>query len=260
MSQAHPKRAMAIVAHPDDIEFMMAGTLLLLGKAGYELHYLNIANGCCGTNQFDRETIVAMRRQEAMAAATVLGARYHESLTNDLEIFYDHATLRHVASAIRKVGPEILLVHSPHDYMEDHVNACRLAVTAAFARGMPNYPVDPPQAAVGKDVTVYHAQPHGNRDDLRQLVMPDFYVDIESVIETKSKALACHQSQKKWLDESQGMDSYLQFMQTLAENLGRMSGKVRFAEGWRRHNHLGFCAESADPLGDAIAPFVVPAV
>ncbi len=248
---------MAIAAHPDDIEFMMAGTLTLLGKAGYELHYMNIANGCCGTNQYDRDTIVAMRRQEAIAATAILGAHYHESLTNDLEIFYDHATLRRVAATIRKVAPDILLVHSPHDYMEDHVNACRLAVTAAFARGMPNYPVEPPQDAVNQEVTIYHAQPHGNRDDLCQLISPDFFVDIESVMEIKSRALACHESQKKWLDQSQGMDSYLHFMHTLAETLGKMSGKLKFAEGWRRHNHLGFCAATDDPLGEALASFLV---
>lgn len=249
---------MAIVAHPDDIEFMMAGTMLLLGRAGYELHYMNLANGCCGTNQFDRETITQMRRQEAKEAAKILNATFHESITNDLEIFYCHDQLLKVASVIRQVEPEILLVHSPHDYMEDHVNACRLAVTAAFARGMPNYPVQPPQAASEHDVTIYHAQPHGNRDDLRQAVDPDFFVDISSVLDLKTQALACHLSQKMWLDQSQGMDSYLHFMQTLARNLGTMSGKFQFAEGWRRHNHLGFCQEHADPLRDALTGYLTP--
>ena len=49
---------------------------------------------------------------------------------------------------MREVAPEILLVHAPSDYMEDHMNACRLAVTAAFARGMPNYPTSPPRPPV----------------------------------------------------------------------------------------------------------------
>ena len=40
--------AMAIGAHPDDIEFSMAGTLLLLKRAGFETHYFNIASGNCG--------------------------------------------------------------------------------------------------------------------------------------------------------------------------------------------------------------------
>ena len=35
-----PPRAMCVAAHPDDIEFLMAGTLLLLAERGYEPHYL----------------------------------------------------------------------------------------------------------------------------------------------------------------------------------------------------------------------------
>ena len=46
-------RAFAVAAHPDDIEFMMAGTLILLGRAGYELHYMTIANGSCGSERLD---------------------------------------------------------------------------------------------------------------------------------------------------------------------------------------------------------------
>ncbi|HUU58478.1 MAG TPA: PIG-L family deacetylase, partial [Phycisphaerae bacterium] len=41
--------AIAVAAHPDDIEFMMGGTLLLLGLAGCELHYMTVANGSCGS-------------------------------------------------------------------------------------------------------------------------------------------------------------------------------------------------------------------
>ena len=62
------KAAFAIACHPDDIEFGMAGTLIKLKNAGYEIHYMNIANGSLGTNQYDYKTIVAMRREEAIAA------------------------------------------------------------------------------------------------------------------------------------------------------------------------------------------------
>ena len=50
------KTVMAIGAHPDDIEILMAGTLLLLRDAGYAVHYLNVANGCCASTTLDRET------------------------------------------------------------------------------------------------------------------------------------------------------------------------------------------------------------
>ena len=190
MSTKQGRCAMAVAAHPDDIEFLMAGTMLLLGQAGFSLHYLNIANGSCGSVRHDAETVTRIRRDEARRAANLLGATFHESLTNDLEIFYDRPTLAQVASVIRAVGPNILLVHSPQDYMEDHMNACRLAVTAAFARGIPNFPVDPPREPIAGDMTIYHAQPHGNCDSLRQPVTPDLFVDVTSVIDRTISASA----------------------------------------------------------------------
>jgi LmbE family N-acetylglucosaminyl deacetylase len=251
-----PKRAFAVAAHPDDIEFLMAGTLILLGQAGYELHYMNIANGSCGTAHHTREEIISIRREEARAAAAAIGAIYHESLVDDLEIFYEKGTLARLAAVMREVAPEILLVQSPVDYMEDHQNAARLAVTAAFARGMPNFPTDPPRPPVAEEVVVYHAQPHGNRDPLRQIVAPECYVNITGVLPQKRAMLACHKSQKVWLDESQGMDSYLVAMEEICRAIGAMSGRFAVAEGWRRRLHLGFGAEGADPLAEALAGYV----
>ena len=250
------KRAFALVAHPDDIEFTMAGTLILLGRAGYELHYMTVASGCCGSMETDTATTAATRRAEAQAAAASIQAIYHESLADDLEIFYDRPTLRRMASIMREVAPEILLVQSPQDYMEDHMVASRLAVTAAFTRCIPNYPVDPPRGAVEQDVTVYHAQPHGNVGPLCEPIVPHIYIDITSVIDDKSNMLAQHASQKKWLDETQGMDSYLRTMRDMSRSMGQMSGRCEYAEGWRRHLHFGFCDEDADPLCDALADLV----
>jgi N-acetylglucosamine malate deacetylase 1 len=251
----HP-RAFAVVAHPDDIEFLMAGTLMLLGRAGYELHYMTIANGSCGTAHHSRDEIIALRRAEAQAAAASIGAIYHESLVDDLAIFYEPGLLARVAAVMREVAPEILLVQSPSDYMEDHQNAARLAVTAAFARGMPNFPTDPPSPASDQAVTVYHAQPHGNRDPLRQLVTPELYVDITELMPEKRAMLAYHGSQKVWLDKTQGMDAYLDAMAELSRDVGTMSGPFTYAEGWRRRLHLGFCAPDADPLSRALGDAV----
>ncbi len=246
------KRAFAVAAHPDDIEFVMSGTLMLLGQAGYELHTMNIANGCCGSATLSASHTAEIRTREAMAAADAIGAEFHASLVNDLEIFYAHDTLARLAAVMREVAPEILLVHAPVDYMEDHVNACRLAVTAAFARGMPNYPTNPPREPVDAPVTIYHAQPHGNRDPLGQPVRPTIFVDVGSVIERKATTLACHKSQKEWLDVSQGLDSYLDSMRDLMREVGGMSGRFEYAEGWRRHHHLGFCGPEANPLVEAL--------
>ncbi len=251
-----PRRAFALGCHPDDIEFMMAGTLILLKRAGYEIHYMNVANGSCGTACFGRDEIVRIRRDEARAAAELIGAVFHKSLASDIEVFYEKQLLAKVGAVMREVGPEILLVHAPNDYMEDHQNAARLAVTAAFCRSMPNFPTDPPQPIVEQDVTVYHAQPHSNRDALWRLVSPEIYVDITTVVKQKREMLACHVSQKNWLDESQGMDSYLIAMEDISRDTGAMSQRYEYAEGWRRRSHFGFCLAQADPLSDALAELV----
>ena len=248
-----PDRVFAIVAHPDDIEFVMSGTLMRLKEAGYELHYMTIANGCCGSTDMDAATTARIRREESIAAAEFLGATFHESITNDLEIFYDHSTLMTMSSIVRKVRPRILLVHSPQDYMEDHENACRLAVSAAFIRCIPNYPVQPPQPATNQDVAVYHAQPHGNRDPLRNPIVPELVVDVTDLMDRKSEVLSLHASQQKWLDQSQGMNSYVQTMHDLSREVGRLSPRYEYAEGWRRHSHLGFSSEDVDPLYEALA-------
>jgi N-acetylglucosamine malate deacetylase 1 len=251
--------AIAIAAHPDDVEFLMSGTLMLLRKAGYSIHYWNLANGCCGSSKYDAQTIARIRREEAYAAAKAIGAVFHESICNDLEIFYDRPTLSKVASVIREVSPAIVLTHSPVDYMEDHTNTCRLAVTAAFARGMPNFATDPPRPATNDPVTVYHAQPYSHRDPLGKVVEPVLVVDTTDLIDQKKKMLSKHASQKAWLDESQGLDSYLDTMLELDAEVGRMSSIFKYAEGWRRHLHLGFCGPEDDPLRTALKDRVLVA-
>jgi len=244
--------ALAIGAHPDDIEFMMAGTLILLRDVGWDIHYMNIANGSCGTETQDVEQIVATRRQEAIDACDVIGAHYHESITNDLEIYHTTELVAKVVAVIRQVRPRVLLLHSPTDYMEDHMNACRIGVTAAFARGMRNAPCEPPIPAISDDVTVYHSLPYGLRDPLRRVARAGQYVDISTVIKTKREILAAHRSQKEWLDVSQGLDAYLDTMQTFARQVGKMSGVFEYAEGWRRRFHLGFSATEQDPLSELL--------
>lgn len=246
------RSAIAIAAHPDDIEFMMAGTLSLLRDAGYRIHYMNLLTGSCGSLVHKPAVLRRLRRGEAQRAAKVLGAEYHEAICDDLEVVYSVPLLRRLAAVIRRVQPTIVLTHSPQDYMEDHTNTCRLAVTAAFARGMPNFRCAPARRPWSGETTVYHAMPHGLCDGLRRRIVPGAYVDTATVQQRKFDALACHESQHGWLKSSQGMNSYLQQMEDMAREVGRMSRKFRFAEGWRRHSHMGFCAETADPLGDAL--------
>lgn len=252
-----PNVAFAVAAHPDDIEFMMAGTLLMLGRAGWELHVMNIANGSLGTAVMDREETIAVRTAEARQSARILGAAFHPPLVGDLEIVYDTRLVDRLCSVVREVRPEILLLPSPQDYMEDHMNASRLMVTAAFARGVRNLPGEPPTPPIQNDMALYHALPYGLRDQLRRPVRPDFFVDIDPVLDRKQQALACHASQRDWLDHSQGQGSYVAAMVDMAAKVGGWSGRFGHAEGWRRHNHLGFGPEAFDPLARALGEFVM---
>lgn len=245
--------ALAVFAHPDDIEYFGAGTLLLLNEAGFETHYFTLSTGSCGSVEMDAEQTRRVRLEESRNAAAILGATFHPPICDDLEIFYDLPTLRKVAGVLREVKPSIVLTHPPQDYMEDHTNTCRLTVTAAFTHGMPNFVTEPPsQDIYSEDVFVYHSVPHGLCDQLRQPVPIASFANTASVIETQRNALAAHASQKNWLDHSQGADSYLHVLDELARRVGGLSRNFEQAEGWRRHLHLGFSAGDHDPLVDIL--------
>ncbi len=248
---------LAIGCHPDDIEFMMGGTLLLLQELGAEIHYMNVANGNCGTLEYSREQIAMVREREAQQAARYLGATYYPSIANDLEVTYDLALVRKVAAVVRKVAPDIILVPALQDYMEDHMNTARIAVTAAFTRSMPNFETIPPVQNILKEVALYHALPYGLHDGLGVKVRPHFHVDISTVIDQKETMLSYHQSQRNWLDDSQKLDSYLQAMRDMSAQVGRDSRLFTFAEGWIHHNPLGYSSPAFRPLEAALADFIV---
>jgi LmbE family N-acetylglucosaminyl deacetylase len=185
-----------------------------------------------------------------MAAAEYLGAVFHESITNDFEVFYQDDLIRKVTAVVRTVKPDLVFLPSLEDYMEDHMNSARIGVTAVFAKGSPNYISIPPVDAIQMDVAVYHAMPAGLHDMMGNKIIPSLYVDIGAVMDRKSTMLSLHKSQQNWLDASQGLNQYVSTMVDNARDVGTLSGKYEFAEGWRPHNHLGFSRTPIDPLGD----------
>lgn len=248
------KAAFAIAAHPDDIEFTMAGTLIMLKNAGYEIHYMNVANGSLGSKDHDRTTTAMIRRKEAMEAAELIGAIYHESICEDVEVFYTKELYSALVPEIRDADPEIILTHGPYDYMEDHINAGRLAVSAAFFRGMPNCATSRYAEPVDTEVAIYHSMPHGLRDQLRKPVIPEFLVNTAETMEIQKDMLRCHRTQKEWLDVTQGPDVYLKGIDTAAALCASYSDNYfTAAEGWIQHNHMGFAASANfNPLADAL--------
>ncbi len=243
-------KVLAVAAHPDDIEIGMGGTMLRLAEAGWELHYFNLSCGNGGSLEMDGESTARVRLDEAREGAARLGAVFYPPVARDLEIVYSVELLRKVAAVVRTVNPRIVLTHALRDYMEDHMETARLAVTAAFAKHVPNFASEPPLPGAPGDVAVYHAMPHGGHGPMREAVEPGCYIDITGVMDRKRHALEAHQSQQPWLDASQGMSSYVQSMVEASEAWGRRSGRFAAAEGWIHHQHEGLSRFDTDPLAD----------
>src|SRR5260221_3395706 len=62
------------MAHPDDIEMTCAGTLVLLRRAGWDVHLATMTAGDLGTATRSRAAISRIRKKEAAASAKLLGA------------------------------------------------------------------------------------------------------------------------------------------------------------------------------------------
>ncbi|WP_221774385.1 PIG-L deacetylase family protein [Puniceicoccus vermicola] len=248
---------LAAVAHPDDIEFCFAGTLAHLKEVGCSVHMWNLANGCCGDAVRGREETANIRWKESRASAAVLGAYAHKPVFDDLAVFYDRRSLSIVSAVLRKIRPQIILTHSPNDYMEDHQNVCRLVVSAAFSRAMPNHITGPEVPTYNDPVRIYHAAPHGLHDSMGNPFQPDLFTDIFTKIPIKEKMLNCHRSQKEWLETTQGMGSYVDEMIDMGHQLAKHNScRFSCAEGWRIHHHLGFCPQDYQPLESLLPDFV----
>ena len=65
---------LAIFAHPDDIEFRAAGTMLLLAARGWDLHCCNLSSGNLGSSVMTSPQTARTRRREAQASAKLMGA------------------------------------------------------------------------------------------------------------------------------------------------------------------------------------------
>jgi N-acetylglucosamine malate deacetylase 1 len=210
-----------------------------------------VSNGNMGSTVMSAAKTASVRRREAQRAAKAMGAKWHAPISEDLGIFYTEKNIRRIASVIRAADPAVVLTHALADYMEDHMITARLAVTAAFARGIPNYRSTPNLPYTLEPCAVYHAMPHGQCEPTRQPHEPEFFIDVTAAHAVKREALACHASQKEWLDKTQGQESYLRTMDDFSAALGGRA-KCTYAEGWTRHLHYGFGPEKWDPLREVL--------
>lgn len=242
---------LSVLAHPDDAEFLCAGVLIrLVREHGWEAHIASMTPGDCGSAELPPEEISRVRRAEGARAAGLMGARYHCVEERDLRIFYCEPALDRVTRLLREVRPQIVLTHSPADYMLDHEMTSTLVRAAAFNAPVPNFMRDRGHGPALEHIPhLYYCDPIEGKDLMGRDVPPSFCIDISGVIETKTAMLAAHASQREWLLKHHGMDQYLEALKEWGTKRGKACG-VAFAEGYRQH--LGHSYPQDNLLGQLL--------
>jgi LmbE family N-acetylglucosaminyl deacetylase len=194
-----PERVLVVVAHPDDIEFGVAGTIARWVRDGAVARYVLCTSGQVGTKDptLTLEEVAAIREREQNAAAHVVGVDevvylgYQDGiLENTLEL------RKKIVREIRRFRPEVLVTTDPtavfvgESYINhpDHRAAGAAALDAVFpAAGMPNLFKEMEEEGLTAHETrkVYITMRHD----------ADTYVDITDTIDLKIKALRQHASQ-----------------------------------------------------------------
>ncbi len=211
-----PARALAIGAHPDDVEFGCGATLAKWAASGCEVHLVVCTDGSKGSWNPDADLaeLVARRQQEATEAARALGAADNTRAPEpgaadtsrapepgaadttaavtflgwvDGEVELGRAGVEALAAQIRRVRPEVVLTHDPwkrYRFHPDHRNVGWLALDAVVAARDPHFFADQ-----GLD----HHRPRALL--LFEADEPDHLEDVGGFVDAKVAALLAHRSQ-----------------------------------------------------------------
>jgi LmbE family N-acetylglucosaminyl deacetylase len=235
-AETGPKRIFAIHAHPDDVEFQCAGTLARLKKLGHHVTIATMTPGDCGSAELGRAEISKVRRQEARAAADLVGADYFCLEFDDLGILHDNDGRRRVTEAVRRARPDIVLTAPPVDYMSDHEMTSRLVRDACFAASVPNYATQQwePAPVTRQIPHLYYMDAIEGIDYFGNSQKSEFIVDVSETFELKLQMLACHASQRNWLLKQHGIDEYLASCRKWSAKRGQEIGTA-FGEAFVQH-------------------------
>jgi len=225
-----PESAMAIVAHPDDIEFRCAGTMARWAKAGTRISYILCTSGDVGIDEpgMTRARAAEIREAEARLAAEIAGVGEIVFLGEPDGLLTATLELRKkLVREIRRFRPELVVTGDPTvvwagaDYINhpDHRAAALAAVEAVFpAAGQPNLfeEIEQQEGFKAHKVRKVYATTWGPAD---------VYVNIEETIDIKIEALRAHKSQMRDWDPAD------MIKQWAAESA---KGKeMRYAEGFK---------------------------
>jgi len=166
-------RILALGAHPDDIEIFMFGTMAAYAAQGAELTFAVATDGARG-GKSDAKVLARIRREEATAAAALLGAAPRFLDFPDGELVADATLIGALKALVRETGPDLVITHAPNDYHADHrALSDGVRIAASFA------------------VPVLHADTMGGTG-----FSPTHYVDVSAYRDVKTQAIRAHHSQR----------------------------------------------------------------
>jgi LmbE family N-acetylglucosaminyl deacetylase len=194
-----PESAMAITAHPDDIEFTCAGTLARWAKAGARIIYVLCTSGDVGIDKpgMTREQATEIRETESRLAAEIAGAHDIVFLREPDGLLVATLELRkRLVREIRRYQPEVVVTGDPTalwsggDYINhpDHRAAAAAAIDAVFpAAGQPH---------LFQELEAEGLHAHKVRKVYAtSWEHVDQYISIDETIDIKVNALRAHKSQ-----------------------------------------------------------------
>lgn len=186
-----PERALAIGAHPDDIEFGCGGTLAKWAAAGCEIHHLVCTDGSKGSwdETEDKTRLVAVRQEEQRAASRALGGKGEVVFLDwpDGELESGLRQRWEISAWIRRVRPDVVLGHDPwkrYRIHPDHRNAGFLVTDGIVSARDPHFfpEQDAPPHRPGT-LLLFEADE------------PDHLEDVTGFVDAKIAALLEHRSQ-----------------------------------------------------------------
>jgi LmbE family N-acetylglucosaminyl deacetylase len=220
------ERVLAVVAHPDDAEYLCAGTLARARADGAAIGVCVLCQGDKGQPTKPIPDLADVRRREMTAAAEVLGAELLLGELGDGELVDDPASRRTVVELFRRFRPTLVVAHAPEDYHADHRAASALAEAASwFATSAGHRTESPPLAR----------QPALWWMDTANMTgfAPEFYVEVSDYVELKRRMLACHHSQLQ-RGEDGDFSPLEDLMMQQCTTRGAQAG-VEAAEAFRTH-------------------------
>jgi LmbE family N-acetylglucosaminyl deacetylase len=194
-----PESAMAIVAHPDDIEFSCAGTLARWARHGTRVSYLLCTSGDVGiaADDMTKQRAAEIREAEQREAARIVGATEVVFLREPDGMLQPSLELRKkIVRELRRFRPEVVISGDPtvvwagDDYINhpDHRAAATAAIDAIFpAAGQPNLF----EELAAEGLTAHKVR----KVYVNNWRTGDIYVSIDETIDLKVAALRAHKSQ-----------------------------------------------------------------